>query len=165
MKAFINSLWLGIKFFCMAEGLTTRERLEKLMLAVLKLIDGQEGRSQAFKLVGVDPDDGREIVLEKLHENFYYQESSELSGEVKSEESEKPELILTIGDHEDWKLFHDSLKAEMRAEGGCLGDYTQTKKVFKQLSNLQKYNLDLTLKYFQSNVGPCDCHVVRAVLV
>ncbi|MDR2459647.1 MAG: tetratricopeptide repeat protein [Deltaproteobacteria bacterium] len=165
MKAFINSLWLGIKFYSMAEGLSTKDRLEKLMLAVLKLIDGQDGRSQAFKLVGEDPDDGREIILENLAESFYYQESSDLSGEARAGDPEKPELILTIGDHEDWRIFHDALKAEMRAEGGCLGDFTQTRKVLRQQSELQKYNLDLTLKYFQSNVGPCDCHVLRAVLV
>jgi tetratricopeptide (TPR) repeat protein len=164
MKAFINSLWLGIKFFSMAENLSTRERLEKLMLAVLKLIDGQDGRSQAFKLISVDPDNGKEIVLEKLSENFYYQESSELIGDSTAID-EKPELILTISDHEDWKLFHSSLKAEMQAEGGCLGDFTQTKKVFRNLAELQKYNLDLTLQYFKDNLGPCDCHVVRGFLV
>ncbi|MDR1677813.1 MAG: tetratricopeptide repeat protein, partial [Deltaproteobacteria bacterium] len=61
MKAFIDSLWLGIKFFTMAEGLSTRERLEKLMVALLKLIDGQDGRSQVYRLVGNDSESGREI--------------------------------------------------------------------------------------------------------
>jgi Tfp pilus assembly protein PilF len=164
MKAFIDSLWLGIKFFSMAEGLSSRERLEKLMLAVLKLIDGQDGRSRRYKLVSSDPDDGRETVLEGLSESFYYQESSELSGD-QTEGEDKPELILTISDHEDWKLFHSALKSEMQAEGGCLGDFTQTRKVLKNTPELRKYDADLTLKYFQANLGPCDCHVLRAVLV
>ncbi|MDR2200418.1 MAG: tetratricopeptide repeat protein [Deltaproteobacteria bacterium] len=163
MKAFINSLWLGIKFYSMAEGLSDRDRLEKLMFAVLKLIDGQDGRSLVYRLVATDPDTGQEIALEKLSESFYYQESSELREDVVSEEKE--ELILTVGDHDDWILFHDALKEEMRAEGGCLGDYTQTKKVFKNHPELAKYDLNSTLKYFQANVGPCDCHVLRAVLV
>jgi tetratricopeptide (TPR) repeat protein len=164
MKAFINSLWLGIKFYSMAEGLSTRERLEKLMLAVLKLIDGQEGRSRRYRLVTNDPEDGHETILEGLSESFYYQESQELSGDASIGE-DKPELILTISDHGDWKLFHNALKAEMQAEGGCLGDFTQTKKVLKNIPELRKYDADLTLKYFQANLGPCDCHVLRAVLV
>jgi tetratricopeptide (TPR) repeat protein len=164
MKAFIDSLWLGIKYYSMAEGLTEREKLEKLMHAVLKLIDGQDGRSQAFKLVGEDPESGKEIVLERLSESFYYQESTELSADSGSS-PEKQELILAISEGGDWKLFHSALKAEMQAEGGCLGDYTQTRKVFKRVPELGKYDLAATLKYFGANLGPCDCHVLRAVLV
>jgi hypothetical protein len=100
--------------------------------------------------------------LEKLSEHFYYKEAQELSDEALSN---KPELILTIGDHEDWKIFHGALKEEMRAEGGCLGDFTQTRKVLKRNGQLSKYNLEETLNYFKANVGPCDCHVLRAVLV
>ncbi|MDR2300963.1 MAG: tetratricopeptide repeat protein [Deltaproteobacteria bacterium] len=162
MKAFIDSLWLGIKFFTMAEGLTPRERLEKLMLAVLKLIDGQDGRSQVFKLVGTDSESGREVVLQGLSEHFYYQEAKELNDEV---HAVKPELILTIGNNDDWEAFRETLREEMRAEGGCLGDFTQTKKILKRDSRFGKYDLEATLKYFQANVGPCDCHVLRAVLV
>jgi tetratricopeptide (TPR) repeat protein len=162
MKSFIDSLWLGIKFFTMAEGLSTRERLEKLMLAVLKLIDGQDGRSQVYRLAGYDAERGREVVLEGLAENFYYQESKELKEEAAGR---VPELILTIGDHEDWRFFKDALQAEMRAEGGCLGDFTQTRKVLKREGRLQRYDLEGTLKYCQANVGPCDCHVLRSVLV
>jgi tetratricopeptide (TPR) repeat protein len=165
MKDFINSLWLGIKFYSMAEDMSVRERLEKLMLAVLKLIDGQDGRSMAYKLVGTDPSDGGEVVLEKLAENFYYRESGDLGDAPGTlDEEENPKLILAISDSDDWKLFHDSLKAEMRAEGGCLGDFTQTKKVFKRTPELRRYDLDETLKYFQANLGPCDCHVARASL-
>jgi tetratricopeptide (TPR) repeat protein len=163
MKAFIDSLWLGIKFYSMAEGLSARDRLEKFMYAVLKLLDGQDGRSHAYRLVAEDPDTGAEVVLEKLAENFYYQESPDLGeGGLKSE---REELVLTIGDHDDWRLFHAALQAEMRAEGGCLGDYTQTKKVLRNTAELRKYDANLTLKYFQANVGPCDCHVLRAKLV
>ncbi|MDR1656405.1 MAG: tetratricopeptide repeat protein [Deltaproteobacteria bacterium] len=162
MKAFIDSLWLGIKFFTMAEGLSVRERLEKLMLAVLKLIDGQEGRSQIYKLVGTDSQSGREVILEGLAEHFYYQEAKELKDDT---DVKRPELILTIGEHEDWKIFREALQAEMRAEGGCLGDFTQAKKVFRHDPRFQRYDLESTLKYFKANVGPCDCHVVRSVLV
>ena len=162
MKAFIDSLWLGIKFFTMAEGLSSRERLEKLMHAVLRLIDGQEGRSQVYKLVGYDAERGREVVLEGLAESFYYQESKELKEEAAKR---GPELILTIGDHDDWKSFREALQAEMRAEGGCLGDFTQTRKILKRDGRFHRYDLEATLKYFLANVGPCDCHVVRSVLV
>ena len=162
MKAFIDSLWLGIKFFTMAEGLSNRERLEKLMLAVLKLIDGQEGRSQVYRLVGYDAERGCEIVLEGLAENFYYQEAKELK---EAAAKKGPELVLTIGDHEDWRNFKEALQAEMRAEGGCLGDFTQTRKILRRDGRFQRYDLEATLKYFQANVGPCDCHVVRSVLV
>ncbi|MDR1297821.1 MAG: tetratricopeptide repeat protein [Deltaproteobacteria bacterium] len=162
MKAFIDSLWLGVKFFTLAEGLSTRERLEKLMFAVLKLVDGQEGRSQRYRLAGVDSESGREVVLENLAESFYYQEPRELG----SEAAEKgPELVLTIGETDDWKAFRSALQAEMKAEGGCLGDFTQTKKVLRHHGRFSKYDLEATLKYFLANVGPCDCHVLRANLV
>ncbi|MDR1545761.1 MAG: tetratricopeptide repeat protein [Deltaproteobacteria bacterium] len=162
MKAFIDSLWLGVKFFTVADGLSTRERLEKLMLAVLKLVDGQDGRSQRYRLVGRDSVSGREVELENLAENFYYQETRELCEQVASG---KPELVLTIGDHQDWKDFREALKKEMKAEGGCLGDFTQTKKVLKRDGRFAKYDVEATLQYFRANVGPCDCHVFRAVLV
>ncbi|MDR1109238.1 MAG: tetratricopeptide repeat protein [Deltaproteobacteria bacterium] len=162
MKAFIDSLWLGIKFFTMAEGLSARERLEKLMLAVLKLIDGQDGRSQPYRLVGTDSESGREVILQGLAENFYYQESRELNDEAKSGQ---PELVLSIGPSDDWRAFSEALRAEMRAEGGCLGDFTQTRKILRHDGRFAKYSLEATLKYFLANVGPCDCHVLRAVLV
>jgi tetratricopeptide (TPR) repeat protein len=162
VKAFIDSLWLGVKFFTMAEGLSTRERLEKLMHAVLKLVDGQDGRSQVYRLVGYDAERGREVVLEGLADHFYYQEARELKDDSKQE---RPELVLTIGDHEDWRSFKDALQAEMRAEGGCLGDFTQTRKILRRDGRFQRYDLDATLKYFRANVGPCDCHVLRSVLV
>jgi hypothetical protein len=146
----------------MAEGLTVKERLEKLMLAVLKLVDGQDGRSQVYRLVGTDSESGREVVLQGLAEHFYYQEAKGLN-DVAMEE--RPELVLTIGDNEDWVVFREALREEMRAEGGCLGDFTQTKKIIKNNSRFCKYDLEATLKYFKANVGPCDCHVLRAVLV
>jgi tetratricopeptide (TPR) repeat protein len=162
MRAFIDSLWLGIKFYAMTEDLTPRARLENLMLAVLKLIDGQDGRSQVFRLVGRDPAGGREVVLENLAEHFYYKENRELQQDLSY--SGPVPLVLTIGGHEDWALFHKALKNEMRAEGGCLGDFTQTRKVLRS-DRFRKYDTQATLDYFRANVGPCDCHVLRAVLV
>jgi hypothetical protein len=102
------------------------------------------------------------VILENLAESFYYQEAQELDSAAKENEQE---LILTIGDTDDWKTFRVALQAEMKAEGGCLGDFTQTKKVLKHHGQFGKYNLEATLKYFQANVGPCDCHVLRANLV
>ncbi|MDR0548917.1 MAG: hypothetical protein LBI10_05845, partial [Deltaproteobacteria bacterium] len=101
-------------------------------------------------------------VLENLAEHFYYKESSEIRDEA---DSKPVRLVLTIGEHEDWVAFHKALKNEMRAEGGCLGDFTQTKKVLRSQGRFQKYDLKATLDYFLANVGPCDCHVVRANLV
>jgi Tfp pilus assembly protein PilF len=162
MKAFIDSLWLGIKFFTMADGLSTRDRLEKFIVAVLKLIDGQDGRSQHYRLVGVDAESRREVVLENLLDSFYYQESAELSNAL---DGDRQELVLTVGDNEDWKAFRAALQAEMKAEGGCLGDFTQSRKVLKRDARFSRYSLEATLKYFTANVGPCDCHVVRSLLV
>ncbi|MDR2140432.1 MAG: tetratricopeptide repeat protein [Deltaproteobacteria bacterium] len=162
MRAFIDSLWLGIKFFSMAEGLTTRGRLENLLFAVLKLIDGQDGRSQVYRLVGQDPVDGRSITLENLTEHFYYKEPKEFQ---KDSSPHPVQLILTVGESADWDAFHKALKNEMRAEGGCLGDFTQTRKILRSQERFQKYDLQATLDYFRANVGPCDCHVLRAVLV
>ncbi|MDR0550152.1 MAG: tetratricopeptide repeat protein, partial [Deltaproteobacteria bacterium] len=154
-RAFIDSLWLGIKFYAMVEGLPIRARLEKLIYAILKLIDGQDGRSQVYRLVGQDPLSGREVVLENLAERFYYKESRE----IQDDSDQKPlGLILTIGDNEDWLAFPKALKNEMRAEGGCLGDMTQTKKVLRSQGRIQTYDLKATLDYFLANVGPCDCH-------
>jgi hypothetical protein len=132
------------------------------MLAVLRLIDGQDGRSIPYRLTAADPETGEEIVLESLSQSFYYKEQPELK-EAGAEEAD--ELVLTIGGHPDWLLFHSALQAEMRAEGGCLGDYTQTRKVLRNNPELAKYDVTATLRYFQANVGPCDCHVLRAQLV
>ncbi|MDR1577693.1 MAG: tetratricopeptide repeat protein [Deltaproteobacteria bacterium] len=161
-RAFIDSLWLGVKFFSMAEGMSVRSRLENLMLAVLRLIDGQDGRSLVYKLVGQDPVDGRTVTLENLSDHFYYQQPREIQPEI---QSNPVELILTIGDNEDWNFFHKALKNEMRAEGGCLGDFTQTRKILRTQERFRKYDFQATLEYFRANVGPCDCHVLRAVLV
>lgn len=160
MKAFIDSLWLGIKYYAMADELSPRERLEKFTAAILKFLDGQDGRSRRYRLVSTDPDSGREVALEGFHEALYYKESPGLA----LDDGESG-LVLTIGDHEDWLFFREALRGEMRAEGGCLGNFTQTRKVMRREPRLAKYSLPATLRYFQDNVGPCDCHVLRAVLV
>jgi tetratricopeptide (TPR) repeat protein len=162
MKAFVDSLWLAIKYCAMADELSARDKLEKLVGTLLKYLDGQDGRSRRYRLVTNDEETGEEIVLEDFFEAFYYKESQAMA--LEGEES-RPELILTIGDNKDWLVFRNALREEMKAEGGCLGDFTQTKKVMRHEGCLAKYNLAATLQYFQKNVGPCDCHVLRAVLV
>lgn len=161
MKAFIDSLWLGIKYYALADDLSGRDKLEKFVVAILKYLDGQEGRSRRYKLVSTDPDTGREVVLEDFSNSFYYKESPSLTLPAEG----NGELVLTIGEHDDWLFFREALRGEMRAEGGCLGDFTQTRKLLRREPRLAGYNLESTLKYFRDNVGPCDCHVLRAVLV
>ncbi len=162
MKSFIDSLWLGIKYYALADEYTARDKLEKFTGTVLKFLDGQDGRSRRYRLVSTDPDTGEDVVLEGFFENFYYKESPSFTIGA---ESEGGQMVLTIGDNDDWSFFREMLRNEMKAEGGCLGDFTQTRKVLKREKRLAKYNLNATLKYFQDNVGPCDCHVVRAVMV
>jgi Tfp pilus assembly protein PilF len=164
MRAFVDSLWLGIKYYALADDLSARDKLEKFAVSFLKFLDGQDGRSMRYKLVGLDPETGRETVLEGFHDAFYYKETPGLNlGALDNRGGSA--LVLTIGEHEDWSFFREVLRTEMRAEGGCLGDFTQTRKVLRREGRLAKYNLEDTLKYFRDNVGPCDCHVLRAVLV
>ncbi|UQZ89281.1 hypothetical protein C4J81_08770 [Deltaproteobacteria bacterium Smac51] len=162
MKSFIDSLWLGIKYYALADEYTARDKLEKFTGAILKFLDGQEGRSRRWRLVSTDPDTGEDAVLEGFFDAFYYKETPSLTITT---EGERTELVLTIGDNDDWDFFREVLRNEMRAEGGCLGDFTQTRKVLKRETRLAKYDLNATLQYFQDNVGPCDCHVLRAVMV
>ncbi|MDR3038275.1 MAG: tetratricopeptide repeat protein, partial [Candidatus Adiutrix sp.] len=162
MRSFVDSLWLGVKYYAMADELSAREKLEKFTGAILKFLDGQDGRSLRYKLVGRDPETGRETVLEGFYEAFHYRETPGL-GHSAVDDHEESELVLTIGDNEDWDFFQAALRREMRAEGGCLGDFTQTRKVLRREARLTRYNLENTLKYFRDNVGPCDCHVLRAV--
>ncbi len=163
LKAFIDSLWLGIKYHAMAEDLSPRDRLEKYIVSLLKYLDGQNGQSPRHRLV-YTAEDGQEITLEGFSETFYYKESPSMTLPGDDKNPEKPIIVLTIGEHDDWLFFRDALRAEMRAEGGCLGNFTQTRKVLRREARLQQYDLNATLKYFQDNVGPCDCHVLRAVL-
>lgn len=165
LRAFIDSLWLGIKYCAMNDELAPRDKLEKFTAAVLRFLDGQNGQSPKYRLVTNDPDTGEEVVLEDFFSAFYYKEdqSPVLAAEEQSDDA--ADLVLTIGEHDDWLFFRAALRDEMRAEGGCLGDFTQTRKVMRREARLAKYNLAATLKYFQNNVGPCDCHVLRAVLV
>ena len=163
MKSFIDSLWLGIKYYAMADELSSRDKLEKFTAAILKFLDGQDGRSRRYKLVSEDPEEG-EVAIEGFFENFYYKETPTIQVDDGRGPGES-ELVLTIGEHDDWDFFREALREEMKAEGGCLGDFTQTRKVLRRERRLAKYSLPATLRYFQDNVGPCDCHVLRAVLV
>lgn len=165
MKIFIDSLWLGIKYCAMQDELSARDKLEKYTAAVLRFLDGLEGQSRRYKLVGVDPESGEETTLEDFYKSFYYKESPSPLVIRQDSTPDSLKLVLTIGDHEDWHLFREALRAEMRAEGGCLGDFTQSRKILRRENRLAKYDLEATLKYFQDNVGPCDCHALRAVLV
>jgi hypothetical protein len=163
MRSFIDSLWLGIKYCALADDLSARDKLEKFTVSLLRFLDGQDGRSLRYKLVATDPETGRETVLEGFHDAFYYKEAPGLN--MAAGDNRESALVLTIGEHEDWAFFRETLRGEMRAEGGCLGDFTQTRKVLRREARLAKYNLEDTLRYFRDNVGPCDCHVLRAVLV
>lgn len=165
MKNFVDSLWLAIKFYAMADDLSSRDKLEKLMVAVLKYLDGYDGRSPRYKLVVTDPETEKDVVLEDFYDSFYYRESPSHTVSVGENHPSKNILVLTIGEHEDWEFFKQTLRKEMKAEGGCLGDFTQTRKVLRREPGLTKYDLTATLQYFRDNVGPCDCHVLRAALV
>jgi len=163
MRSFVDSLWLGIKYYALADDLSARDKLEKFAVSVLRFLDGPDDRSRRYKLVGVDPDTGRETVLEGFYDAFYYKEGPSL--QLGQDNREASDLVLTIGEHQDWNFFREALGREMKAEGGCLGDFTQTRKLLRREGRLTKYNLEATLRYFRDNVGPCDCHVLRAVLV
>lgn len=165
MKSFIDSLWLGIKYYAMADDLSARDKLEKLMIAVLKYLDGHDGRSPRYKLLVSDPETGQEVMLEDFFFSFYYKERPSLTILETEKSFQETCLVLTIGDHDDWIFFKEALRSEMRAEGGCLGNFIQTRKVMKREARLSKYDLEATLRYFLDNVGPCDCHVLKATLV
>lgn len=163
MKSFIDSLWLAIKYYGMADDLTPRDKMEKFVGAFLKYLDGDGGRGPRYKLVAADQETGEEVALEGFYDSFYYKESPSMT--LDREDPAEAPLVLTIGDNGDWDFFREALRAEMKAEGGCLGDFTQARKVLRREQRLARYDLGATLKYFQNNVGPCDCHVLRAVLV
>ena len=164
MRGFIDSLWLGIKYYTMADDLSHRDKLEKLTSAILKYLDGQDGRSPRYKLVSTDQETGEEVVLEDFHSMFYYRENPSLTATGEPGADSMP-VVLTISDHADWHFFREALRAEMRSEGGCLGDFTQARKVMKREPQLAPYDLEATLKYFRANVGPCDCHALKGSMV
>lgn len=161
-KEFIDNLWFSIKYWEMVEDLSIRDRLEGLAAGLLASIDGESTPNIHFSLIGQDPESGDNITIEWLRESFYYNESEAYSLVDRRENSRE---VLTIGDNPDWSYFRLKLHLEMKDEGGCLGDFTHTKKVLKREARLSKYDLERTLEYFMANVGPCDCHVYRAVLV
>ena len=164
MRSFIDSLWLGIKYYTMADDLSPRDKLEKFTVAVLKYLDGQDGRSPRYKLVATDQETGEEVALEDFYSMLYYRENPSLAVGSEAGAGNLP-VVLTISDHPDWHFFRETLRAEMRSEGGCLGDFTQTRKVMKREPKLAPYDLEATLKYFRANVGPCDCHALKGSMV
>ncbi|MDR2935223.1 MAG: tetratricopeptide repeat protein, partial [Candidatus Adiutrix sp.] len=100
MRSFVDSLWLGIKYHALADDLSARDKLEKFVVSILKFLDGQDGRSLRYNLVGVAPDTGREIVLVGFHDAFYYKERPSLS--LTLDGRDESALVLTIGENEDW---------------------------------------------------------------
>lgn len=160
MRSLIDGIWAGVEYWELVEDIDMRDRLEGLAAMIVRMIDGKGGLGVPFRLTSHDPATGRPVTLDRLSDYFYYRrpESSILKRRRQNQGRVlKPEEIR------DWANFRYLLHREIRDEGGCLGDYTQTRKVLRQYSDFQKYDLEATLQYFMDTFGPCDCHVYRAV--
>lgn len=157
-RSLIDSLWSSINFWELAEGLTLKERLEGAVASCLTTIDGLATPHVHFKLLVEDGADQDPVVVEWLHDHFYYQQAESINVENIRECKGR---VLEIGPHPDWEMFRPLLFHEIKYEGGCLGDFTHTKKIMRRETALRQYDLDATLDYFRENVGPCDCHVFK----
>ena len=160
MRSFIDGIWAGVEYWELVEDIEMRDRLEGLAAMIVQMIDGKSGLGVPFRMTAHDPATGRPVTLDRLSDYFYYRrpESSILKRRRQNQgRALKPEEIR------DWANFRYLLHREIRDEGGCLGDFTQTRKVLRQYSDFQKYDLEATLQYFMDTFGPCDCHVYRAV--
>jgi hypothetical protein len=164
-KELVDAVWTAIHYWELEGDLTTRERLEGLAGTVFLAIEGQSGPEAPFRLVTDDGQGGVQLVT-GLKELFHYRyEASAKVERMRREDRDTRTDFLRVGWGPDWDLFRARLTKEIKEEGGCLGDFTQTKKVLRSEPRLQKYNLADTLEYFRANLGPCDCHVHRAVPV
>ena len=161
MKELIDSVWMAVNYWELAEDLTLRERLEGLAGSLLGVVDGANSSGLHYQLTAEDPAAGRTVSLEWLKDYMYYRQ--EESPNVALKKSGRRTRVLSIDQGMDWKMFRFMLQKEMGAEGGCLGDFTQTRKVLKNNMRFDEYDVDATMKYFRENLGPCDCHVARGV--
>ena len=165
-KQFIDALWTSINYWELVEGLTLRERLEGAVSGVLSAIDGESNPNVPFKLVAQNGESDEITVIEKLWDLFYYkQQASPKVERIRKETADGPRIAFEWEDNEDWEFFRRKLRRELMDEGGCLGDFTQTRKVLLREPRLQKYDIDKTLNYFREVFGSCDCHVFRGVPV
>ena len=157
MKELIDAFWYDIEYWEREEGKTVRERLEGVVASCLAAIDGSRSPHIPFKLLTED-ETSREVVwLEGLADAFYYRRRMS----VGRDNGRSPQKPIPAGNNPVWLEFREVLQKEMSAEGGCLGDFTHTRKVMKNQGFLQKYDIEETLKYFMEHIGPCDCHVYR----
>lgn len=161
---FIDAIWSSILFWESVENLNLRERLEGVASGVLAAIDGTGSPNVHFRLAGENPEDGSPIELEWLGDMFYYKQTE--SARLIQLRERRPDLGLVLkSDSPDWKAFARKIYREIKSEGGCLGDYTHTKKILRWDPLYKKFDIDACLEYYQQNIGPCDCHVMRGIEV
>ncbi|MEW6263496.1 MAG: tetratricopeptide repeat protein [Thermodesulfobacteriota bacterium] len=163
MKKLADSFWFIINYWELEKDLSLRARLEGAVSTVLSVLDGQGGPDLVLKLVAADPENGEPLVLEGLRQAFYYKNAE--TGAVRRLRTEtnegRPREVLRIGPHPDWEFFRPLLFNEIKYEGGCLGDFTHSKKILRRECRLSRYDIEATLAYFRETVGPCDCHVFK----
>jgi tetratricopeptide (TPR) repeat protein len=156
MKKLMDSVWTHVNYWEFTDGLTLRERLEGVAAGIMSVIDGLAGDGPRFRLV--TDDTGETISLEGLKELLYYNRrepdkvARRLSGEMD---------FLSPEHTEDWHYFIDMLYRDIQAEGMCLGDFSHSRRVFKDHPRLSGYDVEATFNFFRENLGPCDCHVFR----
>jgi hypothetical protein len=161
LRRFIDTLWSTINYWEIVEGLSRRDRLEAVVLGVLTTLDGHGGPQVPFQLIGQEPESGLMVRLDALSEHFYYKNPQ--SPQLAAQTDDNRETMTP--DRPEWTVFRARLFKEINSEGGCLGDYTQTKKVLRSEEFSGKFSFDRSLAYFRKNLGPCDCHVHRGVEV
>ena len=156
MKKVMDSVWTHVNYWELTDGLTLRERLEGVAAGVMSVIDGLAGDGPRFRLVTDDM--GETIVLEGLKELLYYNRrepdrvARRLSGDME---------FLSPEHMDDWHYFIEMLYRDIQAEGMCLGDFSHSRRVFKDHPRLSRYDTEATYNFFKENLGPCDCHVFR----
>lgn len=166
MRDLIDACWSVINYWELLEDLTVRERLEGAVAGVLSVIDGAGRDPRAYTLIAEDEAAGGLVRLSGLREALYYKqaESTELA-RLRERERRADRPVLNMDDLAVWKTFRMALFNEIQNEGGCLGDYTQAKKVLRNDGRFRRYDLEDTLQWFRDNLGPCDCHVYRSIPV
>jgi tetratricopeptide (TPR) repeat protein len=159
MRSFIDGIWTAVEYWELVEDMDTRDRLEGLAGMILGLLDGKGGPGVPFKLTSSDPAAGRGVALERLSDFFYYRRGESVALNRRRQSQGR---VLRPEELRDWANFRYLLHREIRDEGGCLGDFTQTRKVLRQYGDFKKYDIESTLQYFMDTFGPCDCHVYRS---